>query len=417
MRVLLINTNDNQGGAAIACRRLMKALEKQRISVRMLVLNKDTQDTRIAEVAPSTAGRLRKKIGFLSERFQIFLQNRFSRKRLFTVSTACCGVDITAHPWVKEADVLHLHWVNHGMLSLQGMEKLLQMGKPVVWTMHDLWEATGICHHPGECDRFKSDCGKCPLLNSTSLHDLSAWVMARKKRFLPGAGIHFVGCSDWLVQQARQSILAAGNTYSVIPNPIDTHFFTPGDQQEARLRLGLPTDKKLILFGAANATDKRKGIDYLREALLHLAPLKDQVELVMCGKMKSESEISFGLNVHLTGYVADPLVMADLYRAADLFVTPSLEENLPNMIMEAMACGTPCVGFRIGGIPEMISHRHTGYLAHYRSSEDLAAGIRWLLDAPASVKEEARKFVEDHYTPQVVAAQYLAVYRSLNQSI
>ncbi|MEG1585481.1 MAG: glycosyltransferase family 4 protein [Bacteroidales bacterium] len=413
MKVLLINTNDNQGGAAIACRRLMKALETQGVDVKMLVFNKETDDDRIEEIAPSFAGRLKKKLFFLAERLQIFLNNGFSRKSLFAVSTASFGFDLANHPFVKEADIIHIHWINHGLASLNGLGKLLQMDKKIAWTMHDLWQATGICHYPGQCDRFLSDCGKCPLLKSADTDDLSSQTLARKKDIFCDAGIRFVGCSDWLTRQARQSVLGVGNTYSVIPNPIDTEMFSPGDRQEARVRLGLPVGKRLILFGAANAADKRKGLDYLIRATRYLTGMKEEVELVMCGKMKKMPDTPFGLSVHEMGYIADSAVMADLYRAADLFVTPSLEDNLPNMIMEAMACGTPCVGFHIGGIPEMISHQRTGYLAQYRSAEDLANGIRWVLSSPDMPGKKARSFVESHYTPKVVADQYLSVYRQL----
>ncbi|MEG0948297.1 MAG: glycosyltransferase family 4 protein [Bacteroidales bacterium] len=412
IKVLLINTNDSNGGAAIACRRLMDALSKEGVDVKMLVLDKVTGDTRITPLVSTFAGRMRRRIAFLGERLQIFLQNRFSRARLFTVSTASLGFDISDHPLVREADVIHLHWVNHGFLSLSGIDRLLRLGKPVVWTMHDLWEATGICHYPGNCRRFTEACGACPLLDSTRPDDLSARVLQHKRRIIPQAQIRFVGCSEWLTGQARQSVLALGNSYHTIPNPIDLNRFAPGSREEARRLLGLPIDKKLILFGAANAADKRKGIDYLTEATLLLANRADEIELVMCGKFKQPADNRFGLKVHEMGFISDPGKMITLYRAADLFVTPSLEDNLPNMIMEAMACGIPCVGFATGGIPEMITHRLNGYLAQYCNAADLAEGIVQVLQMPEA-GAEARRFAETHYAPHVVARRYLSVYNDL----
>lgn len=409
MKVLLINTNDNNGGAAIACRRLMDALTGAGIDVKMLVLTRTTDDPRIREVDASRWRHLRRKAAFVAERLQVFLQNGFSRGRLFTVSTASFGYDLSCHPLVKEADVIHLHWINHGMLSLKGIGKLLRLGKPVIWTMHDLWEATGICPHPRECNGFTEACGSCPLLASHSPNDLSARIMRRKKGLITDTDTCFVGCSEWLTAQARRSALARGNRYAVIPNPIDTHLFSPGDKAEVRRRLGLPADKQLILFGAVNAADKRKGIDYLIEASQLLKGEADRVELVMCGHLKHAPAEPFGLKVHEMGFVTDAVAMADLYRAADLFVTPSLEENLPNMIMEAMACGTPCVGFAIGGIPEMITPGVTGYLAEYRSAEDLARGIREVLGMPTAGKA-ARRFAEEHYAPEIVAGAYIKLY-------
>lgn len=410
MRVLLINTNDNNGGAAIACRRLMDALTRVGIDVKMLVLTKTNRDPRIVAVDDSKGGKLRGKGYFLAERLEVFLQNGFSRKRLFLVSTASFGCDLANHPLVQEADVIHLHWVNHGLLSLKGIGRLLHLQKPVVWTMHDLWEATGICHYPGECTRFMEDCGCCPLLESNRSHDLSARVMRRKQEVMKNTNTNFVGCSKWLADQAKQSALALGNRYSVVPNPIDTELFSPGDKVAVRRRLGLPLDKQLVLFGAVNAADKRKGLDYLIEASQLLKGEADWMELVMCGQLKAAPSEPFGLKVHEMGYVSDSAKMADLYRAADLFVIPSLEENLPNMIMEAMACGTPCVGFKIGGIPEMITPGVTGYLAEYRSADDLAKGIREVLMMPEAGKA-ARLFVEEHYAPEVVANAYIKLYK------
>lgn len=412
IKVLLINTNDSNGGAAIACRRLMDALSKEGIGVKMLVLDKVTGDPRITPLVSTLARRMRRRFAFLGERLQIFLQNRFSRARLFTVSTASLGFDISDHPLVREADVIHLHWINHGFLSLDGIDRLLRLGKPVVWTMHDLWEATGICHYPGNCGRFTAACGACPLLESTDTNDLSARILQQKKEIIPLSGIHFVGCSEWLTRQARQSALSDGNYYHTIPNPIDLSLFSPGSREEARCLLGLPIDKKLILFGAANAADKRKGIDYLTGATHLLANRADEIELVMCGKFKQPADNRFGLKVHEMGFIADPGTMITLYRAADLFVTPSLEDNLPNMIMEAMACGTPSVGFATGGIPEMITHLQNGYLARYCCAEDLAEGIVQVLKMPQA-GAEARRFAETHYAPHLVAHRYLSVYNDL----
>lgn len=413
MKIVLVNTSDRRGGAAVACLRLAEALRKSGAEVNVLVSEKLTTLPYVTELHSSRWGKLRKKGNFLLERLEIFLQNKMTRKDLFAVSTAGYGCDISDYPLVKEADVVHLHWVNQGFLSLTGIGNLLATGKPVVWTLHDLWAVTGICHNPRACDRFQSDCGKCPQLHSETLKDLSSVVMARKKEFLCGAGIRLVSCSDWLGERARTSMLEAGNPIAAIPNPIDTAFFSPGDRVEARRALGLPMDKPLILFGAVIASDKRKGIDYLTEASLLLANAGVAAELVMCGEMKGEDEPQFGLPVHKMGYVSDLATIRLLYRAADLFVTPSLEENLPNMIMESMACGVPCVGFNVGGIPEMIAHRHNGYVAEYLSTTDLAEGIRYVLEHTndPAFGESARRFVEEHYSEPRVAARYLDIYK------
>lgn len=416
MKILLVNRSDRQGGAAVACLRLAQALRKEGLDVQVLVLDKQTDLPYVHSFAKGLKQKLMSRFAFFAERLEIFLRNGFTRKDLFAVSSASFGFDISKHPLVREADIIHLHWINQGYLSLAGIDRLIASGKRVVWTLHDLWAATGICHYPHECDRFKSYCGKCKFLHSHSLRDLSSDILNRKQGIIAGAGIDFVSCSRWLGIEAQQSLLSAGNNYSAIPNPIDTDQFSPGDIQTARSRLGLPSDKKLILFGAAIVTDRRKGMHYLIEALQYLKDRAGDTELVMFGQQKGSVDFDFGLKVHHLGYLSDISRLIDMYRAVDLLVTPSLEDNLPNLIMEAMACGTPCVGFRTGGIPEMITHLQTGYVADYKSPSDLAGGIRFILDypQPGNLKKQVRKFVLEHYAEPVVATRYLNIYRKIN---
>jgi glycosyltransferase involved in cell wall biosynthesis len=410
-KILLINTNDTGGGAAIACRRLMDALSAAGADVRLLVLNRRSDDARITAVdAPAWL----KRAAFLTERLEVFTQNGFSRERLFQVSTASLGFNLAKHPLVAWADVIHLHWINHGLLSTEGIGELIATGKPVVWTMHDLWPLTGICHYPGPCLRYEQGCGFCPLLKSSRKGDLSERVYRRKEGVVQGAGIRFVGCSAWIADRTSCSLLAEGNCFANIPNPIDLHTFAPGDRDAARRRLGLPLDKKLILFGAVNAADKRKGIDFIVEASQLLAASHADMELLMCGRMKGDAKLPFALPVRELGFVGDTATMVDIYRAADLFLTPSLEDNLPNMIMEAMACGTPCVGFHTGGIPEMITHELNGYVARQCDAADLAQGIERVLAMPQA-GAEARRFVEANYAPELVARRYLDLYNEISQ--
>ena len=202
-----------------------------------------------------------------------------------------------------------------------------------------------------------------------------------------------------------------------IPNPIDISLFAPADKIEARRRCGFPLDKKLLLFGSVKVSDKRKGFDYLAESLhiiLEKNPhLKETLAVVVMGRCTQELEEKLPVPVYSTGYVEEVARMAEIYNAADLFVIPSLEDNLPNTVMESMACGTPCVGFDTGGIPEMIDHGCNGYVAHHKSAEDFARGIIVLLqeaDYPAYALA-AREKVVTTYAPDVVAARYIALYR------
>lgn len=417
MKVLLVNTSERRGGAAIACNRLMQALCHEGIDARMLVA---TADSDLVEgYCHTRLQRWRYKWAFLWERLGIFLSNGFSRKTLFTVSTASDGLDLASHPAVQEADIIHLHWINQGFVSLKGLQQILSLGKPVVWTMHDMWATTGICHHARTCTQYTHSCGQCMFLNSTREHDLSQRTFLNKQKVYSTAPIHFVTCSAWLRSLAEKSaLLKPTDTVRNIPNPIDIEFFKPEDKTTARQVLGLPKDKKLILFGAVNAADKRKGIDYFIETLHILynryEELRDKIELIVFGSTAQMNLDALPFRCTSLGYINNPDTMRHIYCAADTYVTPSLEENLPNTIMEAMACATPCVGFEIGGIPEMIDPRN-GYIARYKDATDMAHGIVSVLDSNnhASMSIAAREKVVAEYSEKSVAVRYISLYQSL----
>lgn len=413
MRVLIVNTSEKTGGAAVAANRLMEALNNNGVKAKMLVADKQTDNITVVEL-PHPG---RHRFHFLWERWRIFWHLHFSRAHLFEIDTASSGSDITSLPEYKEADVIHLAWINQGMLSLKDIRKILEDGKPVVWTMHDMWPATAICHVTLSCNNFTTHCHHCRLLpGGGSKHDLSYKVWNRKAKILGKHAIKFVTCSKWLAGEARRSRLLMGQDITTIPNPIDTRLFHPGDQRQARLNLHLPLDKKLILFASQRVTNTLKGMDYLVEACNKLVgehpEIKDQWGVAVMGGHAEEIEDLFQLPVYPMGYISDQRLIAQAYHAADVFVLPSLSENLPNTIMEAMACGVPCVGFHVGGIPEMIDHGKDGYVAKYRSADDLAAGIYWTLhDADREqLGREAVNKVERNYSQQSVAVKYIEVY-------
>ena len=407
MRVLIVNTSERTGGAAVAANRLMKALNNNGAKAKMLVRDKETETLTVVPLPHSP----RLRWHFLWERLVIFCRLHFSRQHLFEVDIANAGYDITKLPEFQEADVIHLHWVNQGMLSLKGIQKILQSGKPVVWTMHDIWPATALCHVTLGCQHFTSQCGNCRLLpGGGSSHDYSTTIWQRKQRMLADENIYFVACSHWLESEAKRSALLKGQKITSIPNPIDTRIYKRGNKQEARQRLGLPLDKKLILFASQRVTNVNKGMDYLIEACRQLQ-ISDAAVVILGGHAE-EVVSQLSLEAYPLGYVNDEQRIVDVYHASDVFVLPSLSENLPNTIMEAMACGVPCVGFKVGGIPEEIDHRRNGYVAEYRSAEDLARGIRWIL-AEADYEELSKNAVQkvvQNYSQQSVALKYLDVY-------
>ncbi len=414
MKVLIVNTSERTGGAAVAARRLMEALNNHGVKTKMLVRDKETDSLTVCQLPRSPLLQWH----FLWERLVIFLHLRLNRRHLFEIDIANAGTDITRLQEFKEADVIHLHWINQGMLSLASIQKILNSGKPVVWTMHDIWPATAICHYARGCTNYKSTCRHCPRLpDHGGEHDLANRIWNRKKKILDGQTIYYVTCSQWLGTEAAASALLQGQKVMSIPNTINTHIYCPADKAEARKQAGLPADKKLILFVSQRVNDTRKGMTFLTDALQSLVKndesLKQKWAVAVMGGHAEELTGAMPLPAFPLGYVNNEQLIVNIYRSADVFITPSLEDNLPNTIMEAMACGVPCVGFRVGGIPEMIDHRKNGYVARYRDTGDLAAGLRWVLeeaDYEALCHQAVRK-VAHSYSQQTVALHYTELYQ------
>ncbi len=463
MKITILSTFDNFGGASIAASRLNKALNTNGLSSNMLVQHKKGNLPNIETIAPNW---FQKKLAFLRfalDRLQFTFYEKNKNVR-FIFSQARIGVNVNNHPLIQQSDVIHLHWINFGFLSLDSLEKLFKTNKPVVWTLHDMWAFTGGCHYARECTNYERNCGNCEIfLKNPSTNDLSHQVWERKKEIFSNANLTIVTCSEWLAQKARESSLLKDKTIISIPNPIDVNVFRPIEKAVAREHFKLSPDKKYILFGAVKISDERKGFAYFVEALSmfdacnsmfdvqlsmfgidealnseqqpsnnehrtsnienrtsnpeHRTPnienRTSNIEILIFGQAQASDFKGLPFKVNILGKLSDVETIAKAYSAATVFVSPSIEDNLPNTIMESMACGTPVVGFEVGGIPEMIDHKFNGYLAKYKSAEDLAKGIYWTLfdsDYQALVDNSRRK-VLDNYSEQVVAERYKKVYK------
>lgn len=413
MRVLIINTTERQGGPAIAAFRLTEALKNNGIKAKMLVRRKSTDRVTTVQAERKFTDRL----SVLWERLSVALHTHLRRNRTYAIDLGRSGSDITELPEFRQADVIHLHWINGGMLSLQSVEKILASGKPIVWTLHDMWPFTGVCHYAHDCDHYTEHCHDCPQMSSRKHHDVAFRTFTRKAELLDGADIQFVACSHWLGNMATNSRLLHGRKITCIPNPINTNLFCPRPKHPARMALGLPTDKRLILFSSHRLTDERKGLHYLKEAAILLAAehpeWKERLGIVLLGKnMEPSAYADIPFAVYPLSYVSDEKRLVEVYNAVDLFAVPSLQDNLPNTVVEAMACGVPCIGFNVGGIPEMIDHLHNGYVAEYKNVADLAGGIHWLLtegEYDILSREAARK-AANTYGEGSVAMKYIGIY-------
>jgi glycosyltransferase involved in cell wall biosynthesis len=313
-------------------------------------------------------------------------------------------------------DLVHLHWVADGFMRL---ESLRGLGRPLVWTLHDSWAFTGGCHVPGECTRHRATCGRCPALGSEDDGDLSHRVWVRKRRAWEGLPITVVAPSRWLSGCARSSALLGAARHEVIPNGLDLERFRPADRAASRARWRMPADRKLVLFGGVHsATDPNKGLGLMVEALHRLAAhgLTAGVDWVVFGTAPGEPLPDVPCPVRVVGHVADEAALAALYAAADVFVAPSIQENLPNTVMEALACGTPCVAFDAGGLSDLIEHQRNGWLARAHQAEDLARGIAWVLeDEPrrSALAARGRRKAEEEFELTRVARRYADLYREL----
>ncbi len=312
--------------------------------------------------------------------------------------------------------IVHLHWICGGLIRIETLKKIK---RPIVWTLHDSWAFTGGCHIPYNCKNYHENCGKCPTLKSKTDHDLSRFILLRKKKSWQDLGITIVTPSTWLRDCVINSNLFANSRVEVIPNGIDVIQFKPIDKNFARRRLSLPNDKKIILFGAINSTsDPNKGFKYLKQSLCYLKEQKilNNTDLVIFGGGESIDIQELGFKVHSKGRIHDDDTLKLLYSAADVFVVPSLSENLPNTILESLACGTPCVAFNIGGIPNLIDHKNNGYLASPFNSVDFAMGIQWVLSDEKRAKilsSNSREKILKEFNIVNIAYRYGELYNSI----
>ena len=409
----MLNTFDSVGGAARAAERLQRGLRTLEIDARLLVQFKfgDSSEV-ICNTSPlvNMLRRLKIFLGLLPVRF-------YSRRAENNFSPALLPDNLLEEVASCDPDIIHLHWLGAGFFQVETLRKLSQLGKPLVWTLHDSWAFTGGCHVPFDCTRYLQRCGTCPVLGSDRERDLSRRTWERKKSAWRNLDLTVVTPSRWLADCARASSLIRHRRVEVIPNGIDTEVFKPIGRQEARRMLGLPEDKQIILFGAVGGSaDPNKGFQLLLPALERLAGADfDLLALVFGGSEDSSLAVS-GLPVANLGSICDDRRLAAAYAAADVFVVPSLLENLPTTVLEAMAAGTPCVAFRQGGVPEIIDHGISGYLAQPYESEDLARGIAWVLEdgeRRGAMSTRARQKVEAEFSLPLMCRRYAELYRDV----
>jgi glycosyltransferase involved in cell wall biosynthesis len=417
MKVVHLNTYDGNGGAGRASYRLNKALVDAGVQSKMFTYLKFGKNPDINALYPNFWGKLYATLTVLAERY---LPRFYEKDLKLPFSLSFFGKDIHHHPAVLDADIIHLHWINHGFLNPQNLSKLATLNKPIVWTLHDSNTFTGGCHVRFDCTNYLNSCGFCPLLKDAESDDISHKIWDRKNEAYQQLKANYITPSNWLGAAAKQSGLLKNYPLAVIPNTLETEIFKPYTKAEARQKLKLPSDHFLLLTGfMPSKKDAHKGTSYLIEAIdLWIAAnpkLKDKATLIVFGNRDSQSPPPFKMDVIFLGTINDDVKLAYAYAAADVFLTTSLEDNLPNTVMESLSCGTPVVSFTTGGIPDMVQHQKNGYLAKYKDADDFMAGISWVYQHPnkETLNEQARQTVMENFSEKVIAAKHVALYENL----
>ena len=403
---LIVNHSDVRGGSSVVSRRLLDAMREAGRDTRMLTVHRATDDAAIT----AAAAPWRSKIPFAMEHLRILAACRGDRTNLFKLSTATDGLPLSRHPLVASADTVMLNWINQGMLSLDEIERIAGAGKRIIWTMHDMWNATGICHHAGDCKQWQSPhgCSNCPMLGKgAGASDLSARIWRRKRRLYSSVPLTFVAVSNWLADICRRSTLMQGCRIEVIPNafPVEDFITTPA---MSRAELGLPDDKPLIVMGAARLDDPVKGLPHAIEALNKLSDT--DAHAVFFGSIRNDHALD-GLTLPHTvvGTVSDRHRLANIYAHATAVLSSSLWETLPGTLIEAQASGAYPVAFDRGGQRDIITHPATGWLAQWPDTDSLSAGLRHALNgAPCrtALREAATRFA----APKI-AERYIELLR------
>ena len=410
MKVFHLNFSDINGGAARAAYRIHHAVRAAGVDSTMLV--------NVAQSGDWTVAGPKSRFDKLMARMRPHAAT-LPGALLRTENPIIHSPAFIPSGWPRrlnrsDADLIHLHWIAGEMLSIGDIGRLQ---KPVVWTLHDMWPFCGAQHYTDD-QRWREGYHRDNRPRYESGFDLNRWTWNRKRKHWLQP-MHIVTPSNWLADCARESALMREWPVTVVPNPIDTDRWKPLDQALARSLLRLPADVPLLLFGAmGGGRDPRKGFDLLQEALAHLRAEREDLHLVVFGQLAPRQPPDLGFTIHYTGHLHDDLSLRALYSAADLLVISSRQDNLPNTGVEAHACGTPVVAFNTGGLPDIVEHEQTGYLAAAFDTQDLANGVAWVLaNAEASrLCGQARARAVSQFSYTSVADQYLAVYKAAKAS-
>ena len=421
MKILHLSTWDISEGAARGAYWLHKALQLSGIDSYMLVNIKNSDDWSVFQNQPRNKLSRRFKNYRPYADYKVLNRHKDNASNLFTpaiVFSPASWSPSYIHHQINtiKPDIINLHWINKSYLI---PEDLLKFRKPLVWTLRDMWAFTGGCHYSDDCNSYLQNCGKCPKLSSNHEKDLSRKLWNRKHKSWKNLNLTLVTISQWLAECTRQSGLFNKRRIKVIHNALDITKFRPMPKSVVRDLLNLDQDNKIILFGAINATsDARKGFEYIKLALQHLASkgLNQTTEVIIFGSSEPKNIPDYGFKVTYLGKLHDDLTLASAYSAADVMLVPSIQEAFGKTAIEALACGTPVVCFDSTGLKDIVDHHQNGYRAECFSSVDLATGISWVLENDErwrKLSANSRNKVEQCFSLDKQVKSYMKLYQEV----
>jgi len=407
LKVLHIVAGNLSGGAARGAYWLHLGLKALAVDSKVLTNSKiDLNDKNIVTVTKSKKNKL---INLIRGQLDSLLTLFYPKRKSIIFSSGIFGFDFTKLKEYKDADIIHLHWINGGFVNIKHLNKI---NKPIVWTMRDMWPMTGGCHYAMACEKYKAGCGQCEQLESTSSYDLSKFILNRKKRVIPKS-VKVIGISHWLTSEAKKSELFREFDIRTISNNVDTSQFFPVAKESAKTILGIETSKKIILVGSTSMKDFYKGFSKYLEAIEML----DNEKYFLCffGNIDKSIIDNLGFEYKSLGYLNDNISLRLVYSCANVFVAPSLMDAFGKTLAESMACATPAVCFDATGPKDIVSHQVDGYKAQSFDSSDLANGIQWILENKhydLLCKNASEKVLKE-FDSVVVAKKYLQLYQEI----
>lgn len=405
MKILHISTKFSQSSAGY---RIHNELKKKGIKSYTLTSNRSSDNDR--DLIISSYNRFKMHISYL---YSDFIINKINKVKYGQYFSASEGISNTILDQIEKInpDIIHLHWINGGLLQISSLKKL---NKPIIWTLHDSWPFTGGCHIPYACEEYKYNCSKCKKFSKNRIN-ISKYLLNKKIREWENLNINVVAPSLWMFNRSKESKVFKHKPHYNIKNGIDLNVFKVINKNIARDNIGLDNNKVKILFGSVDSdSDPNKGFYMIQKLIKKLSLESDKYELIIFGARYNHDLDNYGIKINQMGIINDPKQLNLIYSSADIFLCPSISENLPNTILEAMSSGTPTVAFDIGGIGDIITHKKNGYLCKAYNYEELYEGIKWIINNDyENIRENGIRNIKNNFNIECITDQYVELYKDV----